>query len=52
MRFIHGGRTRDGGGLPFVERIFSVQTDLSLLELGDPSHPLLRQLAPTRSGYL
>jgi hypothetical protein len=33
------------GLLPFVERGFRVQTDLSLLELGDASHPLLRQLA-------
>ena len=38
------------GLLPFVERIFSVQTDLSLLELGDASHPLLRQLAQRAPG--
>ncbi len=31
--------------LPFVEKAFGVQTDLSLLELGDASHPLLRRLA-------
>ncbi|MEM9186398.1 MAG: HDIG domain-containing metalloprotein [Planctomycetota bacterium] len=30
--------------LPLVERVFGVQTDLSLLELGDPSHPLLQEL--------
>ena len=30
--------------LPFVEKVFGVQTDLSLLELGDASHPLLRRL--------
>ena len=30
--------------LPFVERAFSVQTDLSLIELGDPAHPLLQEL--------
>ncbi len=30
--------------LPTVERVFSVQTDLSLLELGDPAHPLLQEL--------
>lgn len=30
--------------LPIVERVFSVQTDLSLLELGDPAHPLLQEL--------
>ncbi len=36
--------------LPFVERVFGVQTDLSLLELGDASHPLLRQLAQRAPG--
>ncbi|MEZ6087630.1 MAG: HDIG domain-containing protein [Pirellulaceae bacterium] len=36
--------------LPFVEKIFGVQTDLSLLELGDASHPLLRQLAQRAPG--
>lgn len=30
--------------LPVVERLFRVQTDLSLLELGDPAHPLLQEL--------
>jgi hypothetical protein len=30
--------------LPTVERIFGVQTDLSLIELGDPAHPLLQEL--------
>jgi cyclic-di-AMP phosphodiesterase PgpH len=30
--------------LPIVERIFGVQTDLSLIELGDPAHPLLQEL--------
>ena len=30
--------------LPIVERVFSVQTDLSLIELGDPAHPLLQEL--------
>lgn len=38
------------GLLPFVERVFQVQTDLSLLELGDASHPLLRQLAQRAPG--
>jgi len=38
------------GLLPLVERIFGVQTDLSLLELGDASHPLLRQLAQRAPG--
>jgi cyclic-di-AMP phosphodiesterase PgpH len=30
--------------LPAVERAFNVQTDLSLIELGDPAHPLLQEL--------
>jgi putative nucleotidyltransferase with HDIG domain len=30
--------------LPLVERLFGVQTDLSLIELGDPAHPLLQEL--------
>jgi len=30
--------------LPTVERVFGVQTDLSLIELGDPAHPLLQEL--------
>jgi len=30
--------------LPAVENVFGVQTDLSLLELGDPSHQLLQEL--------
>jgi cyclic-di-AMP phosphodiesterase PgpH len=30
--------------LPIVERVFHVQTDLSLIELGDPAHPLLQEL--------
>ncbi len=38
------------GLLPFVEKIFYVQTDLSLLEMGDASHPLLRQLAQRAPG--
>jgi hypothetical protein len=32
------------GLLPFVEKAFGVLTDISLLELGDVSHPLLQQL--------
>jgi hypothetical protein len=32
------------GLLPFVEKAFGVLTDMSLLELGDVSHPLLQQL--------
>ncbi len=38
------------GLLPLVEKFFGVQTDLSLLELGDASHPLLRQLAHRAPG--
>jgi putative nucleotidyltransferase with HDIG domain len=30
--------------LPTVEKLFGVQTDLSLIELGDPAHPLLQEL--------
>lgn len=37
-------------GLPVFERIFGVQTDLKLLELGDASHQLLRQLAQRAPG--
>ena len=36
--------------MPLVEKFFGVQTDLSLLELGDASHPLLRQLAQRAPG--
>jgi len=32
------------GLLPFVERLFGVLTDISLLELGDVAHPLLQEL--------
>ncbi len=32
------------GLLPFVERLFGVLTDLSLLKLGDIAHPLLQEL--------
>ncbi len=30
--------------LPLIERLFNVQTDLSLIELGDPAKPLLQEL--------
>jgi cyclic-di-AMP phosphodiesterase PgpH len=30
--------------LPMVEKVFNVQTDLSLIALGDPAHPLLQEL--------
>jgi hypothetical protein len=32
------------GLLPFIEQVFGVLTDLSLLELGDVAHPLLQEL--------
>ena len=32
------------GSLPFIEHLFGVLTDLSLLELGDVAHPLLQEL--------
>ncbi|AMV31114.1 hypothetical protein VN12_03285 [Pirellula sp. SH-Sr6A] len=38
------------GLLPVFERLLDVQTDLSLLELSDMSHPLLRQLAQRAPG--
>jgi putative nucleotidyltransferase with HDIG domain len=38
------------GLLPFVERLFDVQTDMSLLELGDPRHPLLQELVRRAPG--
>lgn len=38
------------GLLPFVERLFDVQTDISLLELGDATHPLLQELARRAPG--
>lgn len=36
--------------LPLVERLFNVQTDLSLIELGDPAHPLLQELVRRAPG--
>ena len=38
------------GLLPFVERFYGVQTDLSLLELGDVAHPLLQELVRRAPG--
>ncbi len=38
------------GLLPFIERFFGVQTDLSLLELGDVAHPLLQELVRRAPG--
>ncbi len=39
-----------GGLLPCIERLFGVQTDLSLLELADVSHPLLQELVRRAPG--
>jgi putative nucleotidyltransferase with HDIG domain len=36
--------------LPLIERWFGVQTDLSLMELGDPAHPLLQELVRRAPG--
>jgi putative nucleotidyltransferase with HDIG domain len=38
------------GLLPFVERVYDVQTDISLLELGDVQHPLLQELVRRAPG--
>ena len=38
------------GLLPFVERLFGVLTDLSLLEVGDVAHPLLQELVRRAPG--
>lgn len=36
--------------LPFIEWLFDVQTDISLLELGDAGHPLLQELVRRAPG--
>lgn len=38
------------GLLPFFEFVFGVTTDITLLELGNPSHPLLRRLMTEAPG--
>lgn len=38
------------GGLPFVEKLLGVVTDISLLELSDVSHPLLQELVRRAPG--
>jgi putative nucleotidyltransferase with HDIG domain len=38
------------GSLPFVEKLFGVVTDISLLELSDISHPLLQELVRRAPG--
>ncbi len=39
-----------GGCLPFVERAFGIVTGISLLELGDVTHPLLQELVRRAPG--
>lgn len=36
--------------LPFIERLFDIQTDIKLLELGDAAHPLLQELVRRAPG--
>ena len=38
------------GLLPFIEKLFEVQTEISLLELGDAAHPLLQELVRRAPG--
>jgi putative nucleotidyltransferase with HDIG domain len=38
------------GLLPFIEKVFDVLTDISLLEIGDVSHPLLQELVRRAPG--
>ncbi len=38
------------GSLPFIESTFGVITDISLLEMSDPSHPLLQELVQRAPG--
>ena len=38
------------GLLPFIESLFDIQTELSLLELSDVSHPLLQELVRRAPG--
>jgi putative nucleotidyltransferase with HDIG domain len=38
------------GSLPFIESTFGVVTDIKLLELCDPSHPLLQELVSRAPG--
>jgi hypothetical protein len=38
------------GLLPFIEHLFEVLTDISLLELGDVAHPLLQELVRRAPG--
>ncbi len=36
--------------LPFLEQLFDIQTDISLLELSDANHPLLKELVQRAAG--
>ena len=38
------------GSLPFIESVFGLVTDISLLELGDASHPLLQEMVQRAPG--
>ncbi len=38
------------GSLPFIEKLFGVVTDISLLELSDISHPILQELVRRAPG--
>ena len=38
------------GSLPFIESRFGIVTDISLLEMSDPSHPLLQELVRRAPG--
>lgn len=38
------------GALPFIERVFRITTPMTLLELADASHPLLRKLSAEAPG--
>jgi putative nucleotidyltransferase with HDIG domain len=39
-----------GGSLPFIEKAFGIVTGISLLELGDITHPLLQELVRRAPG--
>lgn len=39
-----------GGCLPFIESVFRIVTDISLIELADSSHPILKELVRRAPG--
>lgn len=51
-RFLHGlvAGFLISGCLPFIESMFGIVTDISLIELADTSHPLLQQLVQRAPG--